>query len=434
MPRGRGNPLIKGLASGIGLVDEYRHDRAARKAKDPSPQPTIEQTTQNQYQPPNDSPPTYEHINDPPINVTSDPSPSDPPKKTHDPIQLIKNFITTHPLDPDIQPLSLPLPIVIPQRRPKDRSRGFFRAYPPSLSPLISQTTFLDLIEVLNTATLASPWLQAINLASVAFATLPAAVAHAASFAIAKSVGVGMTMQSRYRQNNVLELLNTEFFQPRGLYALVVTYRPGYRTTVDMNVNQHPAQPTDGNEHSTPSLSQRFASSNSTGNAEFETAELIFPEHDVPEEEGFKNSMKNFKNFSGEYFDRRGQAEFRNENPESSLNINSRAEYESRYADPNDVTNYDLKALMTGGKMTGFGTKRGGHADGEEHGSGGRGRGGRGDHSGRGRGRGYGGDGQQHDMWERPVTGAVGYARSTVRGGVKMAFEKVSYDTCRGGD
>src|ERR1700710_2098695 len=46
---------------------------------------------------------------------------------------LADKFIRNHPAPPYPQRAHLALPVVIPQRRPKDRARGFIKAYAPIL-------------------------------------------------------------------------------------------------------------------------------------------------------------------------------------------------------------------------------------------------------------------------------------------------------------
>jgi hypothetical protein len=94
----------------------------------------------------------------------------------------------------------LPLPVIIPQRRPKARQRGFVRAYAPDLAlKNIDQETFLDFLETFDKASMASPWLDAINLAG--FATIPLApgVGVAVQLAIMISVKTAKDVQSRKR-------------------------------------------------------------------------------------------------------------------------------------------------------------------------------------------------------------------------------------------
>jgi len=97
-------------------------------------------------------------------------------------------------------PAKLPLPVILPQRRPKARARGFIRAYAPDLAIKgIDQETFLDFIETFNQASLASPWLDAINLAGFATMALPPGISQAVQLAIMISVNIAKDIQSRKR-------------------------------------------------------------------------------------------------------------------------------------------------------------------------------------------------------------------------------------------
>lgn len=119
--------------------------------------------------------------------------------------QLADTFIRDHPppsssSSPSPSPGLLPFPVVLPQRRPKDRSRGFIRAYAPVLEDCgIDQPTFLEFLETFNRASLASPWLQAINLAAIGTMFLPHGVAIAVSIAVKMATRVAIEAQNRVR-------------------------------------------------------------------------------------------------------------------------------------------------------------------------------------------------------------------------------------------
>jgi hypothetical protein len=88
-----------------------------------------------------------------------------------------QNF-PSNPLLPPPMSSSLPLrpsnyapqqqvPILIPQRRPENKSRGWMLAYPPSLSQRgIGQEAFVKFLLDFNKACQASPALDAVNLAA----------------------------------------------------------------------------------------------------------------------------------------------------------------------------------------------------------------------------------------------------------------------------
>jgi hypothetical protein len=89
-------------------------------------------------------------------------------------------------------------------------------------------------------------------------------------------------------------------------------------------------------------MSHKFQSSNGiTSSFEYmQTAELVFPGLDylamatAPKEAGFKNKMKRGKRFVDEYMDRRAQAKFVGENPDSVLAQGGKPQFMSKYADP----------------------------------------------------------------------------------------------------
>lgn len=66
--------------------------------------------------------------------------------------KLLQKFLTTHPA-PTHAPGRLPCPVIIPQRRPRTKSRGFVRAYAPVLADCgIDQATFLEFLETFHKA------------------------------------------------------------------------------------------------------------------------------------------------------------------------------------------------------------------------------------------------------------------------------------------
>lgn len=379
-------PAIRGLASGIGLVSEYRHHRkeqaAAKNAVPVSEyivpsgrhehpfEPVISEDISN---PRNQTSHAGEGIE----AVTADEDQwyldeaqdqltnnAEKPKKKieHTPTKMIKNFTTAHPLIEGVEYETLLLPVILPQRRPKNRTRGFIRAYASELQKCgIDQETFMELIEVFNTATLAAPWLDAINLCSLAFCTLPTLISQAAAIAIAIAVDITKNLQSRHRQSYVLDQLNNEFFRPRGLYALVLTWNPHSKNSkVSVNINDAVASNVHRPEGMLNKAKHDFKPSmgDTVGVAFEESAPLIFPHldslvnADTPDGKEFKAKVKNAKGLIAEYFDRRAQAEHAGENPDSQLAV-TKPVFSSRYSDPNNPTNSgDLLALVSGGKLS----------------------------------------------------------------------------------
>jgi hypothetical protein len=94
----------------------------------------------------------------------------------------------------------LRLPVIIPQRRPKDRTRGFIRAYSPELEEVgISCEMWLNFLDTFEKSSQASPWLNAINMAGFVTVMLPTLTSMAISVALQVSVMIAKDMQSRQR-------------------------------------------------------------------------------------------------------------------------------------------------------------------------------------------------------------------------------------------
>ena len=108
-------------------------------------------------------------------------------------------FILNHPPPPYPQRGNLALPVVIPQRRPKDRARGFVRAYAPILENAgIDQATWLEFLDTFQKSSLANPWINAINMAQ--FATIGIhgfGIGLAVSYAISKVADATIELEGR---------------------------------------------------------------------------------------------------------------------------------------------------------------------------------------------------------------------------------------------
>lgn len=99
-----------------------------------------------------------------------------------------------------IAPGRLPLPVILPQRRPKDRSRGFIRAYAPVLENCgIDQATWLAFLDTLQKSSAADPWLNAINLASIGTMFLPHIVGFVVGYAIQQMTNMTIELQARHK-------------------------------------------------------------------------------------------------------------------------------------------------------------------------------------------------------------------------------------------
>lgn len=151
----------------------------------------------------------------------TDHSPLDSPR-------LAENFLQNHPAAEGPAVFGrLELPVVITQRRPKSRTRGFIRAYAPILQNVgIDQETFIDFIDQLNKAVEPSPWISAIDLASLAGHAFPEPIHLLISASALMATQITAEVVSRSKSNAFLDKMNRDFFKPKGLIALVVTWKP----------------------------------------------------------------------------------------------------------------------------------------------------------------------------------------------------------------
>ncbi|CAD0090650.1 unnamed protein product, partial [Aureobasidium mustum] len=256
----------------------------------------------------------------------------------------------------------LALPVVIPQRRPKDRSRGFIRAYAPVLQDVgIDQPTWLDFLDTLQKSSAADPWLNAINFASIGTMFMPHVIGFAVSYAIQQATNIAIEMQARFRYIDTLRKLNEEFFQPRGLYCLVMTWNPDSNKQVEqVNINETVASLNKGSK-GVSGVQDKFRSSDGTTYGELafpEVAPLVFPTLDElaaqtgPDAAKKKSNVAKGMTFVANYWDKRATAEYSMQNPDSVLAQVPQGEFNSRYADPNHAAaSGSLISFVSGGKL-----------------------------------------------------------------------------------
>lgn len=118
---------------------------------------------------------------------------TDKDKKIRNPSRQADEFLKRHPW-PELQSSQssrigrLARPVIIPQRRPGVRIRGFVRAYAPDLMNCgIDQKTFIDFLVTFNRASRAPEWMGAFNLTASAAFAIPA---HVAGFGVALAIQI----------------------------------------------------------------------------------------------------------------------------------------------------------------------------------------------------------------------------------------------------
>lgn len=155
----------------------------------------------------------------------------------------------------------LPHPVILPQRRPNDKSRGFVRAYAPDLGRYkgIEERGFLKFLKEFHQSSQASGWFSVINIAALGAGFAPGAIA----FAVAASVQLASTAaaaaQSRYRTTAFLDKANEDLFHPRNLHCMVLTFKPEARENVVLNLDVN-----SGSSLEVPTELSRFGSSSSS--------------------------------------------------------------------------------------------------------------------------------------------------------------------------
>lgn len=212
----RGGPVgsaVRSIAGGIGLISESvsSHKENKRAQASQSDRSLAAEEEEDHGDPPPYTPgdvtesqwvldETQSDLLEGEINDNSVPSSPQP----EDGESVAAHFLRTHALAASYEGLRassrLELPVIIAQRRPKTRARGFVRAYAPELANVgIDQTTWLDFLDTFDKSSRASPWLKAINLASMPGALAPIGIGMAINVAVALTVKVAMDVQNRQR-------------------------------------------------------------------------------------------------------------------------------------------------------------------------------------------------------------------------------------------
>lgn len=167
--------------------------------------------------------------------------------------------------------------------------------------------------------------------------------------------------------------MNEQFFEPRGLYALLITFKPSRQPwstgalDISQTLSKNLSYTSDSASRGTQlKHNMQFSSGTAHTDVELpESAPLIYPaldaaaaveDHDpnAKKSSAFKRSGK----FVGDYMDRRAQAKYAAENP-NALSVPQEKQFVSRYSDPNHAVNSgSLISLVTGGAIDTKGARR----------------------------------------------------------------------------
>ncbi|KAJ0421175.1 hypothetical protein BJY00DRAFT_282721 [Aspergillus carlsbadensis] len=323
-----GEKAIRGVAAGIGLASEaYKANKREKESRSPVATPTERDeeterltTTQLEEEWELDEAQDELHASTHDQHQTEK-HPNIDEAETKYTIEAFLRLAQSTP-PPYIADLrftpKLPYPVILPQRRPRNNKRGFIRAYAPDLAQFgIDQEMFLNFLETSNRACQATPWLYALNLASIGTIWLPSAISFVVSAMIQVGTEAAIAVETRRKTTSFFDKMNEEFFRPRGLFCLVMTWKPESSATFckfDLNTAISTAVE-QGGPGKLSKLKHTFKSANgrTQGALPFpESAPLIFPELDAVAAGGSEMQVRKLKkkDFVTDYFDRRSQAKF----------------------------------------------------------------------------------------------------------------------------
>ncbi|KAH8835945.1 hypothetical protein DL96DRAFT_99869 [Flagelloscypha sp. PMI_526] len=280
----------------------------------------------------------------------------------------------------------LPTPIIIPQRRPRSSGRGFVRAYAPILSASgIEEDVFLKFLKDWHKASRADPWIEAVFIASNIAGFAPDIIAMIVTTVVQTVSLAALDLQIRHRRTSFLDYANKHLFMPRGLFAMVMTFKddlsreqqqPGPLSQLSdrLGITLFSSEKLDINQAAAksispdPSLSKlnkgiqsiTFARGSTYGEIELpESAKLVYPDIDrameklIEEEpqskEHFRQRLKSAGKAIQRYLDYKAQKAWDSEHPSSVL---------SSPADPKELSPGSLVSLLKGKPLSPSTSKR----------------------------------------------------------------------------
>lgn len=215
-----------------------------------------------------------------------------------------------HPTNP------LQRPVIIPQRRPGARDRGFIHAYSPDLAEKgISQEAFLSFIQNFHAASQASPLLNVVFLSAGVVSLVPEPITSITGTILQFAAGAAIYLQATQRTHSFLDEMNDKLFKPRGLYAMVMKYIP--QGTRPISVQQADLNTMISKENAPHKSYQNLRAVNagrSYGAIEMpDSAPLVFPALDEAaqtQDPAKANKLKGSMAFVTDYYDKRAQASY----------------------------------------------------------------------------------------------------------------------------
>ncbi|ROW11876.1 hypothetical protein VPNG_05023 [Cytospora leucostoma] len=306
---------------------------------------------------------------------------------------------------PPQPPRRIPCPVIIPQRRPRNKDRGFVKGYAPVLDECgVGQDVFLKFLKdwlaaskvrsvFTKSAIQTDPWIDVLFIAAGVVGMVPEVASQVVGTVVQVVAGTAKELQSRTRRNTFLDRVNQELFMPRGLYAMVMAFKdvvPGEQprgplsklagavgkqlfSSQRLDINQTVAKYSKPDSELTKTKKGlqniRLFSGKTYGEIELpEAAELVYPALDraaqadleqegrgkSAEDEKIMDKWKGAGKWVQDYLDRKAQASWEAEHQGSALTVPSSARpgFASRYSDPNHPANSgSLISLLTGGAV-----------------------------------------------------------------------------------
>ncbi|KAH8176684.1 hypothetical protein LIA77_05102 [Sarocladium implicatum] len=266
---------------------------------------------------------------------------------------LVDAFLAAHKPKLRDGPAEMPYAVILPQRRPTARSRGFIRAYAPCLETScgIGEDEFMQFHDFYAESMKFSNALKIVKVTVGVAGLIPSPIIMATTTAVGALAEAAGSMQSRGRSNDFLTAMNAEYFMPQGLICCIMRYEP----------REDKAGSTPQETIAKATAEGWSASSNhgSMGEAMMPiAAPLVFPERtksnsaarEGKEADGGKeqdaakkaSSMSRMTGFFNDYMDRRARAEFAAKAPDSQLTsaMADKTVFESSWGDPVKLKKY----------------------------------------------------------------------------------------------
>ncbi|KAL8827650.1 MAG: hypothetical protein Q9170_006926 [Blastenia crenularia] len=263
------------------------------------------------------------------------------------------------PIAPSATITPLFYPVILPQRRPGTRERGFIQAYAPTLeSKSLPQDAFLTFLTNLYESTQVSPYLNIVGISADIVGWIPNPIAMATSIVVRVAVGTAMALQRMQRTSTYLDEMNAKLFMPRGLFAMIMRYIPSAEKAVEaQSVDTSKLIAKRNAPHKKMNI-RPSASGKTYAEIDLpEAAPLVFPAlDDALGDEGAerRNKLKGSMDFVADYYDRRAQATYNAKYQGSKLAVPQEpsSSFAHSLSDPNHPAfRGSWATLFSGGKI-----------------------------------------------------------------------------------